>query len=107
MARQSVTQESKTIRCAIYARVSTKDKGQEVENQLRQLREFASQQAWQIGREYVDRETGSRWDITGRAVEGKLKGWTLTWLDGTQVKWYAWDAEYPKAPVLVQSPQDP
>ena len=28
------------MRVAIYARVSTKDKGQEVENQLRQLREF-------------------------------------------------------------------
>ena len=28
-------------RVALYARVSTKDKGQEVENQLRQLREFA------------------------------------------------------------------
>jgi hypothetical protein len=43
---------------------------------------------------FVDQETGSRWDIAGRAVEGKLKGWTLTWLDSTQVKWYAWSAEY-------------
>jgi DNA invertase Pin-like site-specific DNA recombinase len=59
VARQSVAQGGKTIRCAIYARVSTKDKGQEVENQLCQLREFASQQGWQIGCEYVDHETGS------------------------------------------------
>jgi hypothetical protein len=44
---------------------------------------------------FVDKETLSRWDIAGRAVEGKLKGWTLEWLDGTQVKWYAWAAEYP------------
>jgi hypothetical protein len=44
---------------------------------------------------FVDKETGSRWDIAGRAVEGELKGWTLTWLDGTQVKWFAWAAEYP------------
>jgi hypothetical protein len=44
---------------------------------------------------FVDAETGSHWDIAGRAVEGELKGWTLTWLDGVQVKWYAWSAEYP------------
>jgi DNA invertase Pin-like site-specific DNA recombinase len=45
------------MRVAIYARVSTKDKGQEVENQLRQLREFAALQRWTISREYVDHET--------------------------------------------------
>jgi hypothetical protein len=48
---------------------------------------------------FVDKETGSHWDIAGRAVEGKLKGWTLSWLDGTQVKWFAWAAEYPKTTV--------
>jgi DNA invertase Pin-like site-specific DNA recombinase len=47
------------MKAAIYARVSTKDKGQEVENQLRQLREFAALQGWTISREYVDHETGS------------------------------------------------
>src|SRR5262249_16643853 len=30
-----------------------------------------------------------------RAVEGKLKGHTLTWADSVQVKWFAWAAEYP------------
>jgi hypothetical protein len=45
---------------------------------------------------FVDKETGSQWDIAGRAVKGKLKGWTLSWVDGTQVKWFAWAAEYPK-----------
>ena len=49
-------------RVAIYARVSTKDKGQEVENQLHQLREFAALQGWKISREYVDHETGSTGD---------------------------------------------
>ena len=44
---------------------------------------------------YRDKETGSRWDIEGRAVEGPLAGWTLEWLDGTQVKWFAWAAEHP------------
>ena len=44
---------------------------------------------------WTDKETGSRWDIAGRAIDGELRGWTLTWLDGTQVKWFAWAAEYP------------
>jgi hypothetical protein len=44
---------------------------------------------------FVDKETGSHWDITGRAVVGELKGQMLTWLDGTQCKWFAWVAEYP------------
>jgi len=50
------------MRCALYGRVSTRDKGQEVENQLRQLREFAAKQGWEIAREFVDRETGSTSD---------------------------------------------
>lgn len=46
------------LRVALYARVSTKDKGQEVENQLTQLREFAARNGWLIVREYIDHETG-------------------------------------------------
>ena len=56
MATNTVT------RVAIYARVST-DK-QETENQALQLREFAAKQGWQIVREYVDYETGSKSDRT-------------------------------------------
>jgi hypothetical protein len=51
---------------------------------------------------FVDKETGSRWDIAGRAVEGELKNWTLTWLDGTQVKWFAWAAEYPDTTIYLK-----
>jgi DNA invertase Pin-like site-specific DNA recombinase len=47
---------------ALYARVSTKDKGQETENQLVQLRDFAGKNQWTIFREYVDHETGSKAD---------------------------------------------
>jgi DNA invertase Pin-like site-specific DNA recombinase len=47
---------------ALYARVSTKDKGQDNENQLRQLRDFAGKQDWTITAEYVDRATGKRGD---------------------------------------------
>jgi hypothetical protein len=51
---------------------------------------------------FIDKETGSRWDIAGRAVEGGLKGWTLTWLEGVQVKWFAWAAEYPETSIFGQ-----
>jgi len=50
------------MKIAIYARVSTKDKGQDTENQLVQLREFASKQGWTISREYIDRESGKNSD---------------------------------------------
>jgi DNA invertase Pin-like site-specific DNA recombinase len=54
--------KGKAMKIAIYARVSTKDKGQDTENQLSQLREFAAKQGWTIFREYVDHETGSKSD---------------------------------------------
>ena len=47
---------------AIYARVSTADGRQETENQLVQLRQFAETQGWEIVREYVDHDSGSRSD---------------------------------------------
>src|ERR1700732_1158739 len=52
-------EEEETMRVAIYGRVSTRDKGQEVENQLAQLREFAAKQGWTISCEYADRESGA------------------------------------------------
>jgi Protein of unknown function (DUF3179) len=45
---------------------------------------------------WVDKETGSRWSVLGRAVSGPRKGQTLRWLPGVTVKWYAWAASYPK-----------
>jgi DNA invertase Pin-like site-specific DNA recombinase len=47
------------MNCAIHARVSTRDKGQDFTNQLLALREFASKQGWLIYHEYVDQVTGS------------------------------------------------
>ena len=43
---------------ALYSRVSTKDKGQDTENQLRQLREFCAKQGWMVAHEFVDRKSG-------------------------------------------------
>ena len=45
------------IAVAIYARVSTKDKGQDTENQLRELRRFAKDSGWTVTREYIDHES--------------------------------------------------
>src|SRR5277367_3944952 len=50
------------MKTALYARVSTKDKGQDTENQLVQLRAFAATQGWDIVHEYIDKATGKRSD---------------------------------------------
>ena len=52
----------KSVRVALYSRVSTKDKGQDVRNQTDQLREFCQRQNWQIVREYTDHASGKRGD---------------------------------------------
>jgi DNA invertase Pin-like site-specific DNA recombinase len=52
----------KTIkpRAAIYARVSTTDKGQDPKNQLDELRRWCKQQGYVIAAEYVDKESGRK-----------------------------------------------
>jgi DNA invertase Pin-like site-specific DNA recombinase len=50
------------MQVALYARVSTRDKGQDTENQLSQLRAFAASQKWTVVHEYVDRATGKHSD---------------------------------------------
>lgn len=50
---------------ALYARVSTKDKGQDHENQLRELRDFVERKTsdgWVLAKEYVDRASGKTAD---------------------------------------------
>src|ERR1035438_821760 len=43
-----------TVNAALYARVSTRDKGQDPEMQLAELREFAAKRGWQVVGEFVD-----------------------------------------------------
>lgn len=45
------------MRAALYARVSTKDKGQDTENQLIVLREYCARAGWDVVEEYIDRES--------------------------------------------------
>jgi DNA invertase Pin-like site-specific DNA recombinase len=48
------------MRVAIYARVSTDDKGQDPENQLRQLREWCGRMGYPVLCEYVEHENGGK-----------------------------------------------
>ncbi len=49
-------------KAALYVRVSTSDRGQEVGNQLLELRRFAGSQGWEVCQEYVDHESGKNPD---------------------------------------------
>jgi len=50
--------EASPMRVAIYARVSTDDKGQDPENQLRELRDWVNNSGHIISQEYVDYDSG-------------------------------------------------
>jgi len=45
---------------------------------------------------FKDKETGTRWSLAGRGIDGPLKGKELTWVDSIQCRWYAWAAEHPE-----------
>jgi DNA invertase Pin-like site-specific DNA recombinase len=48
------------MRVAIYARVSTDDRGQDPENQLRELRDWCANAGHTIAGEYIDHESGRK-----------------------------------------------
>jgi DNA invertase Pin-like site-specific DNA recombinase len=48
------------MRVAIYARVSTDDKGQDPENQLIELRSWANHSGHSIAAEYIDHDSGRK-----------------------------------------------
>lgn len=50
---------------------------------------------------FKDQETGSRWTLAGRAVDGPLRGKELKWISSIQCRWYAWSAEYPESSIYV------
>jgi hypothetical protein len=51
---------------------------------------------------FKDKETGSRWTLAGRAVDGPLRGKELKWARSVQCRWYAWAAEYPETELYGQ-----
>lgn len=44
---------------------------------------------------FKDKETGTRWSLAGRGIDGPLRGKELQWVNGVQCRWYAWAAEHP------------
>jgi len=48
------------MKAAIYARVSTRDRGQDNENQLRELRAFAERLGYTVYQEYTDQDSGGK-----------------------------------------------
>lgn len=51
---QSIPAPQQAVRAAIYMRVSTIDRGQSVEMQLLELREYLARRGWTLAGEYVD-----------------------------------------------------
>ena len=51
-----------TLHVGIYAPVSTVEKGQDPENQLRQLRDYCDRHGWLIVQEYTDHLSGKSGD---------------------------------------------
>lgn len=60
-------------RVAIYARVSTTDKGQDPENQLAQLRAWCRQGGHEVVQEYIDHESGKKDAEARQALSALLK----------------------------------
>lgn len=53
---------AKSVRAAIYARVSTANGRQDTENQIAHLRQFGASQNWEIMGLYIDHESGKTGD---------------------------------------------
>ena len=49
----------KNLRAGLYARVSTEDRGQNPETQLRPLREYAKRRGFRVVGEFVDHASGT------------------------------------------------
>ena len=106
------------MRCVIYSRVSTEE--QTTDNQLRQLREYANRQSWNIIEEIQDVASGGKsaeerqglkkvftmarqrkfdvllfWSLDRFSREGSRKTLEyLTKLDDYRVKWHSYTEEY-------------
>ena len=64
------------MKAALYARVSTHDKGQDPELQLQEMREYCRRMGWHIYKEYVDYESGAKSDrkqLTALLKDARLK----------------------------------
>jgi DNA invertase Pin-like site-specific DNA recombinase len=76
---EAVMQKRKSMRVAIYCRVSTTDKGQDPQNQLLQLRDWCRHAGHEIVGEYVDH-------VSGRKGAGKRKQFDALFADASKRK---------------------
>jgi len=53
---------------------------------------------------FKDRETGTRWSLAGRGIDGPLRGKELTWANSIQCRWFAWSSEFPQT--RLHTPQN-
>lgn len=51
-----------------------------------------------------DRETGSTWDLQGRAMSGPLVGTTLDFVPSFISEWYGWSAYHPESLLFEATP---
>ncbi|MDE2967552.1 MAG: DUF3179 domain-containing protein [Chloroflexota bacterium] len=61
---------------------------------------FSVNPADEAGQTFVDDQTGSVWDIFGRAVKGELTGSQLTRVIHSDHFWFAWQAFHPDTEVV-------
>jgi DNA invertase Pin-like site-specific DNA recombinase len=65
------------MKAALYARVSTSNRGQDTDLQLRELREFAKRRGWTVASEYVDEGVSgskdSRPELNRLMLDAKLR----------------------------------
>lgn len=55
---------------------------------------------------FKDRQTGTRWTLAGRGVDGPLRGRELEWVPSLQCRWYAWSGEYPDTEIHAPAPKE-
>ncbi|MEZ6093386.1 MAG: DUF3179 domain-containing (seleno)protein [Pirellulaceae bacterium] len=55
---------------------------------------------------FKDRETGTRWSLAGRGIDGPLRGKELQWVPSIQCRWYAWSTEYPETKLVGHEDSD-
>lgn len=67
------------------------------------LLSFEPNPADERGQTFVDLETGSVWDIFGRAVSGELVGSELRPVVASEHFWFAWWAFHPETEIVVES----
>ena len=65
---------------------------------------FTVNPADDAGQTFVDEQTGTVWDIFGRAVEGDLAGSQLTRVIHSDHFWFAWQAFHPDTEVIALAP---